>query len=362
MGVTGWWAEVHAAVAVPAVQATATAIAPIVAVDTLVVAPSVEVTAQMLAPTIGISYKVDVPVMATTAGMRAPAVGYGVGVAVGPMSVTAQMIAPAVIVDSAVAVPTMSASAAMAAPSAALSVDFDVLPAAMVSTAVMLPPSVSVDSNVIAPTMTASAEMAAPSAVVSAVNWDATGGGATVSGVNTLTWSHTATGANRCVLIGVTYGAFAAITASATYGGVAMTSLGRRNFNNAGANWTELFVLVNPATGSQPVVVNLSVNTLTASGNSVSYTGVGSVGTPVLAHGSSTTPAVSVPSGANRRVVAVLASAAGKSAFNQTERYNAGAVSASALIGDAAGAATVAFSATQATGPWSAIGVDLIPA
>lgn len=366
MGVTGWWAEAHAAVTVPLVTANARAFAPIVAVDTLVVTPSVAVAAQMLEPSVSITYQVDAPVMESTAGMLSPAVGYGVGVAVGPLAVSAEMLTPTVTVDSVASVPAMTATAGMTAPTAALSIDFDILPATMASTSSMLAPILAVDCQVDVPVMASTAQMVAPSVVVPVVNFDATGTFTPISSGTTLSGTHTATGADRCVLVGVTYGTFSAITASATYGGVAMTSLGRRAWNNTGNNWTEMFILLSPATGSQPVVITFSTSVIAASGNSESYTSVASASAATLAHGSSTTPAITVPSGTNHRAVVVMGSnnsalAGGKSGFTQTQRYNAGQTSASALIGDAAGAATVSFSATQGSGAWSVVGVDLIP-
>lgn len=303
--------------------------------------------------------------------MLAPAVGYGVSVGVGPLAVTAEMLAPTVSVDSMATVPAMSVSAAMLAPTVALSMDFDILPAAMASTATMLAPSVSVDCQVDVPVMNATAQMTAPNVAVSAVDYDTVGAGGSATGASgtiSASWSHTCTG--NAVVVAVRAQRFTgAPTLGATYGGVPMTLLGSVAYAGAN-NVVALFGLLNPPSGSQTVVA-----TATAAGasnlaaSSVSYSGVSSFGTPVTNTGSGTSLSQTVSSGANRMVAqafsAFASSGAGAldiSAYNRMQRAEVPVSNLDMLQGDAPGAASVAFTATaDRSSAWAGIGVDLIP-
>lgn len=92
-----------------------------------------------------------------------------------------------------------------------------------------------------------------------------------INGSNTtgqVTWSHTCSGSNRCLIVYVT-GSTTAMTA--TYAGVAMTVLASTTTNGIRC---ALFSLINPASGANNVVVQ---NWYYGSGISVSYTGVDSI-------------------------------------------------------------------------------------
>lgn len=103
------------------------------------------------------------------------------------------------------------------------------------------------------------------------------GGGGTNGSSGAGPWTHTCSGSNRAVVVGVSVEntTFSATTLTVTYDGVAMTSFGAINSNNNTAGFVQLFGLVNPPTGAKNVVV---VASPTAGQNviagSVSFNGV----------------------------------------------------------------------------------------
>lgn len=111
--------------------------------------------------------------------------------------------------------------------------------------------------------------------------YDATGAGSAVaSGTNSvnITWTHTASGSNRFVVVFVMVGGVSAaastFTKSATYGGVAMTFLTAQDGPSTNG-WVEAWAIANPATGAQTVSYTVSKSSTTfgrVAGNSVSYT------------------------------------------------------------------------------------------
>lgn len=205
-----------------------------------------------------------------------------------------------------------------------------------------------------------------------AVAFDAVGGGNNVNGAASpanITWSHTATGSNRCVVVGLCARDgtnLTGVTRAVTYGGVSMTSLGAIHANNDTARqFAEFFYLLNPATGAQTVSVTCThvANTFNLRANSVSYTGVGSVGTLGTSVGLSASLSQTVSSATGNMVAQafIAVDTTAISAYNKTSRYNFtdATLATEILIGDAAGAASVAFTATMNSNEWSGIGVDL---
>lgn len=98
----------------------------------------------------------------------------------------------------------------------------------------------------------------------------ATNGGSSVF-VASDTWSHTCTGSDRALVVGVTQ-AFSPIAVSTvTYAGVAMTLV---RTDTQGANMrTDLYVLANPASGANNVIVTMAASAYFI-GTAVSLTGV----------------------------------------------------------------------------------------
>jgi len=116
---------------------------------------------------------------------------------------------------------------------------------------------------------------------------------ATLSGAGTLTWTHTASGAERCVLVGVSWtGNLGEETLdSVRYGGRDMEPV-------ATANFTALFRLVNPPAGQQAIVVSFNPTAFVyAVGGAVSAFAIHQgtpLGTVQTAQATSASPSVSV--------------------------------------------------------------------
>ena len=168
-----------------------------------------------------------------------------------------------------------------------------------------------------------------------AVVFDASSSG-NVEGGGVLTWNHTASGAYRCVLVGV---AFTGDTGTetiqtVTYGGQPMTLV-------ASTDFTAMYRLANPPTGSQPVVVTFNPGAQVAAvGGAVSASGVnlGVVLTPQTAKGTApaSQPNISVVGlGPNGLIVDTLgignlpptSNATAAAGVGQTSRWNLPAVS-----------------------------------
>lgn len=175
-------------------------------------------------------------------------------------------------------------------------------------------------------------------------------------------------------------------TLSVTYGGVAMTPVpgSQLNYSHPATGIygnCAVFYLFNPPTGSQTVAYTISTSAtgfLFATGNTVSYTNVASLGTLATNSGTASTSAPtlslsSVPCAANGKVAMMFGSVGGGgtgvlASFNQTQRYinNTASTGVYAIIGDAGGTSTESFTASQtlpsgATSSWVAVGVPLNP-
>lgn len=102
-----------------------------------------------------------------------------------------------------------------------------------------------------------------------AIAFDAAADGGLVNPGTSLTWSHTCTGSNLILYVGV-FGDFTDVITGATYNGVAMALVG--SVRAPGDRFVYLFRLVGPSTGANNVVVSASGSVVIA-GQSVSYTG-----------------------------------------------------------------------------------------
>jgi len=94
-----------------------------------------------------------------------------------------------------------------------------------------------------------------------------------------LTWSHTCTGSDLCLVVAVAIAAEFVNTTGVTYNGVAMTYVNIVS-NSPGNNGYALYYLSAPATGAHNVVVSFSGNTSYADGFACSYTGVKQTSNP----------------------------------------------------------------------------------
>lgn len=116
--------------------------------------------------------------------------------------------------------------------------------------------------------------------------------GGLVNPGTSLTWSHTCSGTNRILWVGLLdqSGGGASLITGVTYNGVAMTRVG----TVLADRWTTLWVLANPATGANNVVATASSSTVIG-GASVSYTGAKQTAQPDSSNtGTSATAALTV--------------------------------------------------------------------
>jgi hypothetical protein len=207
-----------------------------------------------------------------------------------------------------------------------------------------------------------------------AVVYEATGGGAQNSGTDSLTWTHTSSGGPNCavVLIGAVDYTDGTPSISANYGRNSFVfTLGQHTgvfYDRVGGNSIRIFALgiITPPSGTQAIVLSATGATINKlAGNTLSYQNVGSFGNFYDNVGVGNALSLSsIPSATNEMVVGGFASVAQVlGSFNQTPRWNQNVTaSVPMVIGDAAGAGTVSFTAATATnGVWVAVGGVLLP-
>jgi hypothetical protein len=208
-----------------------------------------------------------------------------------------------------------------------------------------------------------------------AVAFDAVGpssAGQSATATTTLTWSHTCSGTNRYVLVGVSMGQNpdTSRTMSATFGGTSMTSLGLVHSGGSTAGLVQLFGLVNPAAGASTVTVTASGTTDTLSGGSMSFTGVDQttpVGTAVTASGTGTALSATVASTTTGNMVAGTActgTSTGITAVGNTSRWvknvngNTGAGNNAGETAAAGGSVSMTFT-SGASDFWGVVAVEV---
>ena len=188
-----------------------------------------------------------------------------------------------------------------------------------------------------------------------------------------LTFNHTCSGSNRVLIVDVAVGNSPdSMTCGVTYNGVAMTSLAKKHSNENTAGYIEKFILINPASGSNSVVVTLTgaATTLIAGGksyNGASQTLADYTGSVVSASGADATPTVNVTGTALDSIVddgscngnAFTAVGAG-----QTQRWDV-PVNNNTAAGNARGSTepgnggTVTMSYTVTSDWWAIIAVEI---
>lgn len=190
---------------------------------------------------------------------------------------------------------------------------------------------------------------------------------------STITWSHTCTGSNRVLYVGLSVGkpsdSTVAIT-GITYNSVALTSLGSRHANDQTDGRAELWRLVAPATGANTVAISFTGGPLTSTdvivGGSVSLTGVDQT-TPdsgfTSAAGSGTAPSVNVSSATGDRVIDVVCNGSAISSSGQTNKWldnvNLGSAGGNAAMSTAAGGTTVTMSYTVTSDWWAILAINV---
>jgi hypothetical protein len=198
-----------------------------------------------------------------------------------------------------------------------------------------------------------------------------TSAGAATTGSTSLTWNHTCAGTNRLLTVAVAVGANpdTALTTTATYNGVAMTSVGRVQSNGVSEGYVQMFRLVAPATGTNTVAVTVSGGTPNAlTGGSVSFTSVNQttpLGTPATATGSVGGPTVAL-SGTTTGNLVVDAACVGSgiSTSGQTLRWsrntntNTAAGNGASSTAAAGGTVTMSYSINSADF-WGILAVEV---
>lgn len=196
--------------------------------------------------------------------------------------------------------------------------------------------------------------------VAPSVLHDATGAGSTTSVVTSISWSHTAsTGA--LVLAAIAQSTASDAPTNVKYGTSSMTLVGSAPMNNTGYGAVYVYKLASAPGGAQTISASFPSATY-ASGCSVSYLNVGSVGTPATVYGNSSSASQAVTQSQGGMVFQAFGTytATITAASGGTSRYLSGSGYASLAIQDSA-ALSPTFSATlSAATPWGGIAVPLI--
>jgi hypothetical protein len=207
-----------------------------------------------------------------------------------------------------------------------------------------------------------------------AVAFDAVGpssaGQGQTGGASPLTWSHTCSGSDRVLVVGVVLASSAdgSINTTCTYNGVSMASVvGEVHSNATTMGYAEMFVLANPASGANNVAVTITGATVEGlECGSVSFTGADQA-TPVAnsnsATGNSANASVVVTSATGNMVVDLVACGTSIGASNQTSRWllnrNTSTAAGNGAQATADGATSVTMTRTTPTEFWAAIAADI---
>lgn len=191
------------------------------------------------------------------------------------------------------------------------------------------------------------------------------GGGTTASaGATSATWSHTCTGSNRALVVGVAIGLGGAGTTTCTYNSVAMTSLGLIASNNQTSGYCQLFGLINPASGANTVAI--TTTTASIAGGSVSFTGAGSFGTAVTAAGAGTPSVAVTGTTSGNMVVDVACNGAAITSSNQTQRWlrnnNLDTAAGNGASSTAAAGGSITMSYVTTADWWGIVAVEVLAA
>lgn len=187
------------------------------------------------------------------------------------------------------------------------------------------------------------------------------------TGTSSLTWSHTCTGTDLILVVGVETSSAEAAT-GVTYNGIALTLI---DAQDAAALFcrSELWYLIAPATGANDIVVTMAGSATYIVGGATSWTGVDQstpLGTAAKATGSASPATVDVTSAAGEVVLDAACAIAGVTmtvGASQTSQWNllAGGVLRGAGSSEG-GAGTVTISWTlSASALWATVAVPIKP-
>jgi hypothetical protein len=178
-----------------------------------------------------------------------------------------------------------------------------------------------------------------------------------------LTWAHTvASGNNRVLFVQLAIDGLGASVSSVTYGGVALTQVGRATGNHA----VEIWRLVNPAVGTANVVASFGATTA-AAGGAATFNGVNQTtptGTFAGAAGNGKTSSIVVTSTTNDVVIDVVNWAANPAGYTagagQTQQWTQTNATQQGVSTTKAGASSVTMSSTVSkSAQWEAGAVSI---
>ncbi|HSW92078.1 MAG TPA: kelch repeat-containing protein, partial [Candidatus Saccharimonadales bacterium] len=203
----------------------------------------------------------------------------------------------------------------------------------------------------------------------STVSIDAIGPSATAAFANnttTLSWSHTCSGTNRYLVVGIAVGAgLAGWTTTVTCNGNAMTSLGRQQSNNQSDGYVQLFGII-PPVGACTILATTSNAALPMIGGSISATGVDQT-TPVrsalTAYGDGTSIQVTPTGASGDLFIDAACCGSGVLTSNQTlqvlKNYDYTSAAGNMAMSTAPGAASAAMGYTCESDWWGTVGISL---
>jgi hypothetical protein len=190
--------------------------------------------------------------------------------------------------------------------------------------------------------------------------------GAVVGNATTLSWSHTCSGTNRYLVVGITAGTGqAAWTTTVTCNGSAMTSLGKQQSDNQSDGYVQLFGII-PPVGACAIVATTSSAAQPMIGGSISATGVDQT-TPVrstlAAYGDGTSIQVTPTGASGDLFIDAACCGSGILTSNQTlqvlKNYNYSSAAGNMAMSTAPGAASAAMGYTCESDWWGVIGISL---
>lgn len=186
---------------------------------------------------------------------------------------------------------------------------------------------------------------------------------------SSFSWSHTCSGSNRVLLLGIGWYDTADTVSSITYNSVAMTLVPSSTATN-GQYTAALYYLTDPTTGSNTISVTFTGSVFDFGGVALSVTGADQstpLGTANTASGTSTTPSVTITSASGELVLDTLIIAHSGTLTvggSQTQRWNAitggGFIKGGASTEDGAASVTMSWS-NSTSQDWAITGVPIKP-
>lgn len=190
--------------------------------------------------------------------------------------------------------------------------------------------------------------------------------GALINGNTTLSWTHTCSGTNRYLIVGIAVGGGqTAWTMSVTCNGNTMTLLGRQQSNNQSDGYVALFGII-PPTGSCSIIATSNNNGTPLIGGSISATGVDQT-TPIRntvpAYGNGTSIQTIVAGASNDLFIDAACCGSDIGASLQTLQvqmnYNTSTAAGNFSMSTAPGAASKTMGYTSQSDWWGIIGISL---